>query len=191
MQQTKRRLWWFIPAVVLIALDQGTKWLAKSSLALKPFVLIPGVLELTYTENDGAAWSMFSGKQTFLIIVTSVMLGLVLFALLKGPWKHPVALVAETLLIAGGVGNLIDRIVREYVVDFIYVKAIDFPVFNVADCCVCIGAFLLAVYVLFLSEKEDSRGNQAITAGGDDGGTVGQGSGAESRGDAGDGTKVD
>lgn len=189
MQQMKRRLLWLIPAVILIALDQWTKWLAKG--LSKPLVLISGVLEFSYVENDGAAWSMLSGKQTFLIIITSCMLALVLLALLKGPWKHPVVQISEMLLIAGGVGNLVDRIARGYVMDFIYVKAIDFPVFNVADCCVCIGACLLAVYVLFFSEKEDSRGDKAITAVGDDGGTAGQGSGAEPLRDTGDGAKVD
>ena len=190
MRQIGRRLLWLLPAVALVALDQWTKVLAKSQLA-EPFVLIPGVLEFTYTENTGAAWSMLSGKQTFLIIVTACMLALVLLALLKGPWKHPAAHIAEMLLIAGGVGNLIDRAARKYVVDFIYVKAIDFPVFNVADCSVCIGACLLAIYVLFFSEKEDSRGDKATTAVGDDGGTAGQGSGAEPLRDTGDSAKVD
>ena len=181
---------WLLPAVALVALDQWTKRLATDSLT-EPLALIPGVLEFTYAENDGAAWSMLSGKQTFLIVFTAVMLIAVLFALLKGPWKHPVAHVSEMLLIAGGGGNLIDRVVRHYVVDFIYVKAIDFPVFNVADCCVCIGACLLAIYVLFFSEKEDSRGDKAITAVGDDGGAAGQGSGAEPLRDTGDSAKVD
>lgn len=163
---------WLLAALALAAFDQWTKHLAASHLKGAPQVLISGVLELTYTENTGAAWSMLAGKQTMLIIITAVMLGVVLWALIDGKWCHPLLHAAETLLLAGGVGNLIDRIFRDYVVDFIYVSAIHFPVFNAADCFVCIGAALLAVYVLFF-EKGDSRGNKASAADNNGGGTAG------------------
>ena len=179
-----------VAALVLAVLDQWTKALAITHLQTKPCVLIPDVLELTYTENTGAAWSMLSGKQTLLVAVTAVMLLLMLWALLFGKWRHPVLQAGEALLIAGGLGNLIDRVFRAYVVDFIYVKAIRFPVFNVADCCVCCGAVLLLVYVM-LSEKGDERGNDASAADTNGGGTAGQNGSASPRGDESDGTKVD
>ncbi len=185
----KLRVLWLVPAAILVALDQWTKFLAKSNLS-KPHVLIPDVLELTYTENTGAAWSMLSGKQTLLIVVTALMLGAVLWALLKGTWQHPVLQAGESLLIAGGIGNLIDRVWNDYVVDFIYVKAIDFPVFNVADCCVCCGAALLLVYVIFL-EKGDVRGNEASASDGNSGGAAGQDGSTSPLGDESNGTKMD
>ena len=189
MKQQFFRLLWLLPSVVLVAFDQWTKYVAKTSLH-QPKVLIKNVLELTYAENTGAAWSMFAGKQTLLIVVTALMLGFVLWALLKGPWWHPLVQASEMLLIAGGCGNLIDRVFRDYVVDFIYVSAIHFPVFNAADCFVCCGAAILILYVLFF-EKGDSRGNKASAAGNNGGGAAGQNGGAESLGDKGDGTKVD
>ena len=181
---------WLLSALVLTVFDQWTKHLAASNLKGEPFVLIPGVLELTYTENTGAAWSMLAGKQTLLIVITALMLGAVLWALIDGKWRHPVLQIGETLLIAGGLGNLIDRVWNDYVVDFIYVKAINFPVFNVADCCVCCGAGLLLVYVIFL-EKGDARGDKASAAGGNGGGTAGQNDSAGPLGDEGNGTKMD
>ncbi len=163
---------WLLAALVLTVLDQWTKHVAADNFKTAPRVLIPGVLELTYTENTGAAWSMLSGKQTLLIIVTAVMLGVVLWALLRGKWKSRVLQAGEALLIAGGLGNLIDRVWNDYVVDFIYVRAIDFPVFNVADCCVCCGAALMVVYVLFF-EKGDAREDRASADDTDGGGTAG------------------
>ena len=183
------RLLWLCLALVLVALDQWTKRLAATHLKTAPRVLIDGVLELTYTENTGAAWSMLSGKQILLIALTAVMLGVVLVLLLCGKWRNGCLLAGETLLIAGGVGNLIDRVWNGCVVDFIYVKAIHFPVFNVADCCVCCGAALLLIYMIWL-EKGDLRGNEAPAAA-NGGGTAGQDGSASPFGDESHGTKVD
>lgn len=163
---------WLLLAALLTVFDQWTKHVAAATWQSEPCVLIPDVLELTYTENDGAAWGIFSGHQTFLIVTTAVMFGVILWALVAGKWQHPVLQVGETLMLAGGIGNLIDRVWNDYVVDFIYVSAIDFAVFNVADCCVCCGAVLTIVYVLFL-EKRDAREDRASADDTDGGGAAG------------------
>ena len=189
MKQRICRFLWLLPAAMLVLFDQWTKHIAKTSLS-QPKVLISNVLELTYTENTGAAWSMLAGKQTLLIVITAIMLGVVVWALIKGPWQHPLLQSAEMLLIAGGFGNLIDRIFCDYVVDFIYVSAIHFPVFNAADCFVCIGAALGIVYVLFF-EKGDLRGDNPSAAVDNGGGTTGQNGGTEPQRDESDSTKMD
>ncbi len=183
------RLLWLCLALTLTALDQWTKRLAVAHLKSAPRVLIDGVLELTYAENTGAAWSMLSGKQVFLITLTTVMLGTVLVLLLCGKWRNGWLLAGETLLLAGGVGNLIDRVWNGCVVDFIYVKAIHFPIFNVADCCVCLGAVGILIDLIWF-EKGDLRGDDAPAAA-NGGGTAGQDGSASPFGDESNGTKMD
>lgn len=143
-------------SAVLIGLDQWTKWLAVTHLKEQsPVVLWDGVFEFFYTENTGAAFGMLKEQRWIFITVTIVVLLAVLAVLLSGRFrKHPLVNISGILIIAGGVGNLIDRIALGYVVDFLYFKLIDFPIFNVADCCVVIGAILLLVYFFFFYKEE-------------------------------------
>lgn len=120
-------------------------------------VWIKNVFELEYCENTGAAFSSFLGKQTFLICLTAVILFVVLWELFRVPdTKRFIGLrLSFIMLIAGALGNLIDRIKQGYVVDFFYFVPINFPRFNVADVFVCCAAILLGVLLLFVySEKE-------------------------------------
>jgi len=181
---------------VLIGVDQITKAVATASWQT-PLVIWDGVLELTYTRNPGAAWGMLSGGRWILVAVTSVIVLTLLFLLLRGRLRHPMLWVASSLLIAGGVGNLIDRVSSGLVVDFIYVKLIDFPVFNFADCCVCIGAVLLLIYLLFADtrlrgKERDGHGTKELDdPAGTSGGAAGQISVGDDGRDAGDGAEVD
>ena len=110
--------------------------------------LIPGVLELRYFLTDGMAFSMLAGKQKLLIAVTSLMLLGVLWMLFARKLT-PLERVAWTLVLGGGIGNLIDRIATGVVVDYINVLFMNFAIFNFADICVCVGVGLLMVWVLF------------------------------------------
>ena len=110
--------------------------------------LIPGVLELRYFLNDGMAFSMLAGKQKLLIAATSLMLLGVLWMLFARKLT-PLERVAWTLVLGGGIGNLIDRIATGVVVDYINVLFMNFAIFNFADICVCVGVGLLMVWVLF------------------------------------------
>lgn len=143
--------------LLLLLLDQGTKYLAEAFLAEnRGFSLIPGVFQLYYLQNRGAAFGVLSGRQWFFVIIALVMMAFAVYVYFCLPeTSHYHLLRAVCLLIAAGaLGNMLDRIFRHYVVDFLYFSLIDFPVFNVADCYVCIGA-ALAVIALFTVYKDD------------------------------------
>ena len=154
MRKFKDRIVAFLVILSLIGIDQITKILATD--LLKPVEEIPIIGELLvfrYCVNTGAAFSMFQNNKFLLIGLTSILLigGLVL--IFGGFIKKKVPLYAVSVVLAGGIGNLIDRILLGYVTDFIYIKVIDFAIFNFADMCVTIGGVFLVVY-LILFDKE-------------------------------------
>lgn len=147
----------FIFALVLLAFDQFTKYLAIVRLkGSDPFVLIHGVLEFDYLENRGSAFGMLQNQKIFLLCVGVVFVSVICYFLFKIPaqnkyiWLH----LLFTLIVAGGIGNMIDRFRFSFVVDFISFVLIHFPVFNVADCYIVIGTILLFLLFLF-KYKED------------------------------------
>ena len=144
--------------VLLVALDQWTKYLAVLFLKDQdPFVIIDGVFELHYLENRGAAFGILQGQKVIFLICTVLILAVLAFYYNRMPLekKYQPLRVVGVLLGAGAVGNLIDRMVQSYVVDFLYFKLIDFPIFNVADCYVTAGAILLAILILFVYKDEE------------------------------------
>ena len=146
--------------VVLIGFDQWTKYLAAHFLKGKEAIpLIPDVFELQYLENQGAAFGMFQNKIIFFVILTVVILLGIGFLYYKlPPTRHYFALHSlAVVLAAGAIGNMIDRIQYHYVIDFLYFKCIQFPVFNVADCYVTISMILLCILVLFYYKDEDLK----------------------------------
>ena len=154
-----------VTAAVLVGLDQLFKWLAIENLSgIATFPLLDGIFHLTYVENRGAAFGIMNGWGIALIILTTVVLAGLVWLLLKGKFKHPFLLVAITLFIGGGVGNLIDRVFRQFVVDYLDFRLINFAVFNFADCCIVIGTIFLCIYVLFLSDKEKKEDETAEEA---------------------------
>ena len=148
----------FAAALLLIILDQWTKWLAVIHLkGQAPFVIWDGVFELYYLENRGAAFGILQGQKAFFVVGTLLILALIVFFYHRLPETrrfHAVRFIG-VLLAAGAVGNMIDRVWHSYVVDFLYFKLIDFPVFNVADCYVTVGAVLLALLFLFYYKDEE------------------------------------
>ncbi len=145
-------------AAVLTGLDQWTKKLVINRLKGKPpVVLWDGVFEFCYSENQGAAFGMLQGKQLFFFLVASLVFLAVLYAMWKLPKdkKYVPFKICLTLIASGALGNLIDRTAQGYVVDFLYFKLIDFPVFNVADCYVTVSAAVLLFLVLCYYSDED------------------------------------
>ena len=136
----------------LVVLDQLSKYLVRTGLSLYESIpLIDRIFHITYIQNRGAAFSILQGKQFFLILVTALALaGILLFIVLKHKQSSPLLLIGLSLLLSGGVGNLIDRIALGYVVDFFDFRI--WPVFNVADISVCCGCGMIIIYV-FLSER--------------------------------------
>ena len=144
--------------IVLALVDQYTKLLAIKHLKdSADFILIPGVLQLHYLENTGAAFSILEGKQLFFAILTPIMLVALVVLLFKMPEKKKYLCLDYIIifLIAGAIGNYIDRISNNYVVDFIYFSLINFPVFNVADIYVTCAVFVLLIVILFYYKDED------------------------------------
>ncbi len=154
--------------VVLTVVDQITKFIAVDKLKNnKAFVIWDGVFELSYVENRGAAFGMQEGKIAMFVAITAILVPVLIYAIYrvdnilkeKGDAvnKHAFTLlqIDLALLIAGAIGNLIDRLANGYVVDFLYFKLIDFPVFNIADCYVTVSTIALMIICCFmLSDKE-------------------------------------
>ena len=146
-------------AAALVGLDQLTKWLTVLHLQEKPIVLIDGIWELTYVENRGAAFGMMQGGRWLFVAFTAVVMLALLALLLFGHYRrYRLFNISLILVIAGGIGNLIDRIANGFVVDMIHVfwKTIgfDFPVFHVADIFVVIGSILLRIFFFFIYDDK-------------------------------------
>lgn len=156
LERIKKMIWGIVIIVFCIALDQVTKVIARVSLQPKGSVtIIKNFFKLTYVENRGGAWGVFGGNLWLFIIITIAALAFMFYLMkdfdLKNNTFYSIALV---LVIAGAIGNFIDRVIFKYVTDFLdfYIFGYDFPVFNVADICITIGVFMLLAKILFFSK---------------------------------------
>lgn len=152
-----------IGIVLLIGIDQLIKlWAVEYLLpAPMPIQLIKfgdtEIINLSYCENTGAAFSIFKDKLPFLIIVTSIFILFGFYLIVFKKIQKPIMVYSIALMIAGGIGNLIDRIFRGFVVDYIEIRIFRFAIFNFADCCVVIGAILLLVYTIFFDKSNSNK----------------------------------
>lgn len=146
----------------LLGLDQWTKgWIVRHLRPGQSAPLLPGIAELLYVQNDGAAWSSFAGQRWLLCLVTAVILAAAAWCLWRRLLRHPLGELALWLILSGGVGNLLDRVRLGYVVDMIHlVFWPSYPTFNVADICIVTGACLGAVYYLFVHDRRPPYGDQ-------------------------------
>lgn len=143
--------------ILLLFLDRVTKNWAARTLMKGDLKLIPDILSLHYLENRGAAWGIFQNAFWLFFIITILVVGVMVFFYARVPFTRRYWYIRFTIIFlsAGAIGNFIDRAFWHYVVDFIYVEAINFPVFNVADCYVCISAVLLIHSFLFYYKEEE------------------------------------
>lgn len=147
-----------IYVILLIVIDQLTKLFAVTKLKDQESIsIIPKVLRLYYHENTGAVWGILSDKTTLLAFFSILILCVMIFFYFRIPnEKHYNYLrLIIVFLTAGAIGNLIDRIARKFVVDFIYFELIDFPIFNVADMYVSVSAFCLVLLTIFYYKDDD------------------------------------
>lgn len=166
----KNILYWTYTAIGVLGfvmLDQLSKLLAISNLQNNDsVVLIKGFLSLTYVENKGAAWGVLSGRLSILVIITIILIPLFIFGMIKLKKNRELLSTPKQktimflhfdmiLLLAGAIGNFIDRIMKGYVVDFFQFTFIDFPVFNVADCYITVGAVIFIIIYIFMLKDED------------------------------------
>lgn len=137
------------------ALDRATKAYVAANMRLGQSIpVIENIFHITFKTNDGAAFSILSGRVSFLILMTFLIIGaLVALLLVKKP-KSKIFGMAVSLIMSGALGNLVDRVVLGHVVDFLDARFINFPIFNVADICVVFGAALFCIYIFRSTDFE-------------------------------------
>ena len=144
---------WIIIIAISVILDQVTKLITIACLDVGESVtVIPGIINFTHIKNTGAAWGMFSDSRWVFLIISAAAIILLPILLYKYRRMHFLFGFSLSLIIGGAVGNMIDRLFAENgaVTDFIQFAFIDFPVFNVADICVCVGAVMMFIYLAFI-----------------------------------------
>lgn len=149
---------WSVLAILVIILDQAVKIGVASSIAPTDSIrIIPGVIDFVYVKNKGAAFSFLASKTYGIVVLSIVSLlfcaGVIAYIVVKKP-KSKLFMTSLMLMFAGAFGNAIDRIFRGYVVDFIETTFMNFPVFNIADIAITVGALLLIIYILFFDKSE-------------------------------------
>ncbi len=168
MKKIGRVLVPLVSVLIMVGLDQWIKYLTILYLSDGREVKVLGdALVITYVQNRGMAWGLFQNGQVIFAILTPIAIAAILFLYVRTPWEkeyRPIR-IAEVMLIGGAIGNLIDRIFRfdptdgkifhGYVVDMIYVKAIKFPVFNVADMFVTVAFFLMIFLLIFVYNEDE------------------------------------
>ena len=146
-----------ILAAVAVLADQLIKRLVVAQLQPAGSVTaIPGFLDFTYLENRGAAFGMLQDQRWFFIVVTGLISILLIAGLFVYKRHSACSIAASILIIGGGVGNLIDRILLGYVIDYIQISFFP-PIFNFADCCVTVGTVLLMIHILFFADAKDGK----------------------------------
>lgn len=140
-------------ALLIVLIDQFVKYWVVTHLALEvSYPFIPGLLNLYYLRNDGAAWGILSGRQLFFILLT---IGVVIFlsrAIYHDHNRHPFVTIGYTFLLGGAIGNFIDRLLYGSVVDMFQTTFINFPIFNVADASITIGVIIVLIDLFFMKE---------------------------------------
>ncbi len=164
-KETKNFLLCILTTIILVIFDQFTKYLAVLKLSDGPVPILPGVLSFTLLQggNRGAAFGMLQGGFWIFMVITLIITVLLLVLLKRIPAekKYMPLNITFSFILAGAIGNCIDRVISKIttgissVTDFIYIDLINFPIFNVADICVTIGAVLLIILILFVYKDED------------------------------------
>ncbi len=162
---TEKRIVHLVLLLLLVGVDQITKIWARSALKGKEDItVLPNLLSFSYLENRGAIWGIFQNKTVFLILLTAIIFLVVLFIYFRLPKssRYNPARLLLVFIAAGGLGNIIDRIIFGYVTDFIRFDFIEFPVFNVADMYITVCEVLALILLFFvyrtdLDEKEEKK----------------------------------
>lgn len=149
---------YFIISGLLIGLDQWVKWWIVNDLSLgETKNLIPGVLSLNHIRNTGAAWSMLEGKMWLFAVITIIAVIVIVTLMIKNQRKGSRWLmIGLSLILAGAIGNFIDRVRLGYVVDMFQTDFMNFPIFNVADITLVCGVVCILIYII-LDEKEQGK----------------------------------
>lgn len=151
-------MFFFVIAFVLVVLDMVSKFLTTTYLKpLHSVEVIKNFFSLTYVENRGAAFGILQNARWVFIVATAIAIVAMIYYKFKYKPQGKVINTSLCLILSGAVGNMIDRLRLGYVVDMLEVTFIDYPVFNVADCFVVIGAILLMIYIVFIYKEPENK----------------------------------
>ncbi|MDO4670118.1 MAG: signal peptidase II [Aerococcus sp.] len=144
---------YYLVILTITVIDQGVKAWTVAQMPLGSEVpLIPNVVSLFHLRNTGAAWGMLADQQTLFLIITVAVVMVLLYTLHKQGRQSVLYGLSLSLIIAGAIGNFIDRVRLHYVVDMFKLEFINFPIFNVADTAITIGVILMIIYLFFFEE---------------------------------------
>lgn len=146
---------WLALSILLVGVDQLIKYFVVQNIALTDTIgVIPNILNLIFVKNTGAAFSILSGKTYFLSIISTVVCLFIIWYLVRKNPKNKLLTASLSIILGGAAGNLVDRAFRHYVVDYLEIDFMKFPIFNFADIAISVGAVLLMIYVLFFDNRE-------------------------------------
>ncbi|WP_027108453.1 signal peptidase II [Lacticigenium naphthae] len=151
---------YFLLALAIVVTDQISKIYTVATLDLhEVYTIIPDILSFTYIQNDGAAWSILEGQMIFFYLITSIVIITLVYYLVKHYKESQLFSIALAFLLGGAIGNFIDRILYQYVIDMIRVDFISFPIFNIADSALTIGVGLMIIHLIIDEIQERRKGH--------------------------------
>lgn len=149
-------LYYFVLTSFLVVIDQITKFLTVENLALHENIeFIPGFMSFTYIQNTGAAWSILEGQMWFFYLVTIIVSAVIIYFIYSEGKKDKIYGTILAIILAGTLGNFIDRLLYQYVIDMIKLDFITFPIFNLADSLLTVGVIALFIYSMYLDKKSE------------------------------------
>ena len=150
---------YLVLSLLFIVADQAMKvWIVSNFALHTGQEILPGIVKLFYIQNTGAAWGILAGQQFVFYIITAFGVSAILYLMFQERGKSKFSLTTYSLLLAGALGNFIDRVRLGFVVDMFQFEFIDFPIFNIADICLTVGVVALFLYILIVERKKEKSG---------------------------------
>ncbi len=149
---------YILVGILILISDFVTKLIVNKNMEIGESIsIIDGIFSITYIRNKGMAWGLMQNQRWIFIIVTIIVASFLVWYFIKHKDLHATGKIGITLTVSGAIGNLIDRVFYpDGVIDFLSADFINFPIFNVADMSVCIGAVFIIIYILFFEHKKES-----------------------------------
>lgn len=145
---------YYLLSFIIVLIDQVSKYLTQAYVDIgQQIEWIPGLLSITHIHNTGAAWSILEGQMWFFYIITVIVAVMIIYYMQQMK-NEPLLKTGLAFILGGALGNFIDRLLHQYVIDMIQLDFIDFPIFNLADTALTIGVILLFIQYIFLDRQE-------------------------------------
>lgn len=156
---------YYLIALIVIIFDQLSKWLILTNMELSESIpIIDNFLYITSHRNPGAAWGILAGQMTFFYIITAIVIVVIVYYIKKHAWENKWLGIGLGLVLGGAIGNFIDRLIYQEVVDFIdvYIGSYSYPIFNLADSALVIGVILIGIVILKEDIGEGAKKNDKV-----------------------------